>query len=69
MTSDSYRQTVQRVTEFFTGQGLNALDAKTRALAWIGQTISQQATLIAYLDVFWSAAIFSRVWTQINHSQ
>jgi MFS transporter, DHA2 family, multidrug resistance protein len=58
-TSDAYKQSFQRITDFFISEGMNVVQAKSRALAWIGQTISQQAALIAYLDVFWSAAIFA----------
>ena len=33
--------------------------AQHLALGWIGQVIAQQATLLAYIDVFWVAACFA----------
>jgi DHA2 family multidrug resistance protein len=58
-TSPNYQQSLQRITQHFVEQGYGLMQAKGRALAFIGQALSQQAVLISYLDVFWSAAIFS----------
>jgi DHA2 family multidrug resistance protein len=58
-TAIGYQTELQRITESFIAQGYNAAQAHGRAIAWIGQTVAQQAALISYLDVFWSAALFA----------
>jgi DHA2 family multidrug resistance protein len=58
-SSPNYQQWSGRITQFFIGQGDNAVQAKAHALGWIGKTIGAQATLLSYLDVFWAAAIFA----------
>lgn len=40
---------------------LQSVQAHGRAIAWIGQAVARQATLISQLDVFWCAAIFALV--------
>ncbi len=52
-----YQQTIDAVTRYFTGQGSNAPDAGSQAIAWIGQTLQRQIDLLSYIDVFWSLAI------------
>jgi DHA2 family multidrug resistance protein len=57
-SSPYFQQALQRATEFF-GQHLSATDAQKRAFASLGQQVQQQATLLAYIDVFWVFAIFT----------
>ena len=57
------------LTQFFIGQGDNAVQAKAHALGWIGKTIGTQATLLSYLDVFWAAAIFSALMVPVTRTR
>ena len=58
-TSPVYHAATQRVTAYFTAHGKSVMQAQHLALGWIGQVIAQQATLLAYIDVFWVAACFA----------
>ncbi len=55
----SYQDTLQQVTHYFASQGSSMLLAKQQAIAWIGQQVQQQASLMAYLDVFWTLMLVS----------
>src|SRR5262249_32746227 len=48
-----YQDTLRQVTDYFVAQGSSALQAKQQAVAWIGQQIQIQASLLAYIDTFW----------------
>jgi MFS transporter, DHA2 family, multidrug resistance protein len=52
-----YQQTIDALTRYFQGQGSNASDAASQAVAWIGRTLQQQVDFLAYIDVFWTLAI------------
>ncbi|WP_027529063.1 DHA2 family efflux MFS transporter permease subunit [Bradyrhizobium sp. WSM3983] len=52
-----YQQSIDAMTRFFEAQGSNATDAASQATAWVGQTLQQQVTFLAYIDVFWTLAI------------
>jgi DHA2 family multidrug resistance protein len=67
-SSPNYQQWSGRITQFFIGQGDNAVQAKAHALGWIGKTIGAQATLLSYLDVFWAAAIFAALMVPVTLS-
>jgi DHA2 family multidrug resistance protein len=67
-SSPNYQQWSGRITQFFIGQGDNAVQAKAHALGWIGKTIGVQATLLSYLDVFWAAAIFAALMVPVTLS-
>jgi DHA2 family multidrug resistance protein len=58
-TSPVYRQTLQRAADYFMAHGETAYQAQHQAIGWIGQVIERQAALLAYMDVFWLAALFS----------
>ena len=58
-TSPAYHATTQRVTAYFSAHGEPVMQAQHLALSWIAQAIAQQATLLAYIDVFWMAACFA----------
>jgi DHA2 family multidrug resistance protein len=49
------------VTAYFADQGEPAVRAAQLAVAWIGQMVGRQAALLAYIDVFWLAAVFTAV--------
>ena len=48
-----YQDTLRQVTDYFIAQGNSALQANQQAVAWIGQQIQNQASLLAYMDTFW----------------
>ncbi|MDA9433918.1 DHA2 family efflux MFS transporter permease subunit [Bradyrhizobium sp. CCBAU 51627] len=52
-----YQQTIDAMTRYFQGQGSNASDAASQAVAWVGKTLQQQVDFLAYIDVFWTLAI------------
>ena len=60
-SSLSYQNTLERVTEFFISQGSPLVKAQGQAVGWIGHTIVSQATLLSYIDVFWSFSIFALI--------
>jgi DHA2 family multidrug resistance protein len=49
----AYRETLQQVIDYFVAQGSELAQAKQQAVQWIGQQVQQQASLMAYIDVFW----------------
>jgi MFS transporter, DHA2 family, multidrug resistance protein len=55
----AYQDTLQRVTQYFVSQGSSLLQAKSQAFAWIGQQLHAQASLLAYVDVFWALMLIS----------
>jgi DHA2 family multidrug resistance protein len=44
---------MNQATHYFAGAGASPSDARAQAFAWVGQEVSQQASLLAYIDVFW----------------
>jgi DHA2 family multidrug resistance protein len=50
---------LQRLTHYFTTRGASPSSAQSRAIAYIGQMIDGQATLMAYIDVFHTWSIFA----------
>ncbi len=56
-SSSTYQQVLEQVAEYFVHQGSSALEAKSQAIAWLGQTIDRQASLLAYVDVFRYCAV------------
>jgi MFS transporter, DHA2 family, multidrug resistance protein len=48
-----YQQTMTQATHYFAGMGAAPGEAKAQAFAWIGQQLQNQASLLAYIDVFW----------------
>ena len=51
--SPQYHDTLRSVTHYFIDRGSSAAEASGQAIGWIGQTISQQAQLLSYIDTFW----------------
>jgi MFS transporter, DHA2 family, multidrug resistance protein len=58
-SSISYQDTLQHVTHYFVVQGSSALQATQQAVAWIGQQVQTQASLLAYVDVFSTLTLVS----------
>jgi MFS transporter, DHA2 family, multidrug resistance protein len=58
-SSHQYQDTLQRVTDFFIAQGSSVAQAQQQAIGWIGKTLQGQATLLAYMDVFWVLMLIS----------
>jgi len=56
-SSPTFHSTVQQLTHYFTAHGASAADAAGQAMAFIGQMIRTQATILAYIDVFQVCAI------------
>ncbi|SHK82205.1 MFS transporter, DHA2 family, multidrug resistance protein [Bradyrhizobium lablabi] len=55
----SYQQTMQQLTHYFAAQGSSIAQAQQQAIAWIGQQVQAQASLLAYIDVFWTLMLVS----------
>jgi MFS transporter, DHA2 family, multidrug resistance protein len=60
-SSISYQDTLQQATHYFVVQGSSVLQATQQAVAWIGQQVETQASLLAYVDVFWTLTLVSAV--------
>lgn len=58
-SSVQYQDTLHQVTSYFAGQGSSLLQAQRQAIAWIGQQVQAQASLFAYMDVFWVLMLFA----------
>ncbi len=58
-SSISYQETLQQMTHYFAAQGSSMLQAQQQAFAWIGQQVQAQASLLAYVDVFWTLMLIS----------
>jgi DHA2 family multidrug resistance protein len=54
-----YQQTMQQLIHYFTAQGSSIAQAQQQAIAWIGQQVQAQASLLAYIDVFWTLMLVS----------
>ncbi len=52
-----YQDTLHSVTRYFIDKGASAIEAAREATSWIGQTISQQAQILAYIDTFWVLSV------------
>jgi DHA2 family multidrug resistance protein len=58
-SSISYQDTLQQITHYFVAQGSSLAQAHSQAVAWIGQQVQAQASLLAYVDVFWTLMVMS----------
>jgi DHA2 family multidrug resistance protein len=54
-----YQQTMQQLMHYFAAQGSSIAQAQQQAIAWIGQQVQAQASLLAYIDVFWTLMLVS----------
>jgi MFS transporter, DHA2 family, multidrug resistance protein len=57
-SSPEYQSTLKHIMQYFTQVGPPA-DARGEAIGYIGHMISGQATLMAYIDIFYTWAIFA----------
>ena len=55
----AYQDTLQQMTHYFVSQGSSLVHAQQQAFAWIGQQVQMQASLLAYVDVFWTLMLVS----------
>ena len=53
-SSIQYHETLRQMTEYFAARGSSMAQAQQQAFAWIGQQVQMQASLLAYIDVFWT---------------
>jgi MFS transporter, DHA2 family, multidrug resistance protein len=60
-SSLGYQQGVRRAVQHFTAAGSGPVDAQGQAVGWLGQLVQNQAAILAYVDVFWSFAVFAAV--------
>jgi DHA2 family multidrug resistance protein len=62
-SSQQYQDALRAVTQYFVNAGSSASQAAGRATGWIGQTVGQQAQVLAYIDAFWllSAICFAAI--------
>jgi len=58
-SSQQYQDTLQQMTNYFAAHGASLAQAQSQAIAWIGQTVQAQATLLAYMDVYWVLMLVS----------
>jgi DHA2 family multidrug resistance protein len=58
-SSVQFQETLKQVTDYFLGHGSALAQAQQQAVAWIGQQVQLQATLLAYIDVFWVLTLIS----------
>lgn len=56
-SSEAYQQTLRQVTNHFVAEGSPLAEARQQAVGWIGQEIGRQASLLAYVDVFFYCAV------------
>ena len=54
-----FQDTVNQVTNYFVAQGNSLAQAHQQAIAWIGQQIQAQASLLGYVDAFWVLMLIS----------
>ncbi len=58
-SSATYNDALQQATHYFTQQGSSLAQAQQQAFAWIGEQVQAQASLLAYVDVFWTLMLVS----------
>jgi DHA2 family multidrug resistance protein len=58
-SSPYYQEALRRTSELLASQGTASVDAQHQALGAIDRIIEQQASLLAYIDVFSSYALFA----------
>jgi DHA2 family multidrug resistance protein len=64
-SSPAYQHTMADVTAALTTQGLPTANASMAATAYLGQVVHQQATLLAYMDVFRDFAVVALVMAPV----
>jgi MFS transporter, DHA2 family, multidrug resistance protein len=64
-SSPVYQSTVKQMTQYFAQHGSAPAAAQSHAYGYIGQLVSGQASLMAYIDVFHTWAIFAALMVPI----
>ncbi len=59
-SSQMLQSTLHNMTQYFTQSGVPSA-AQSRAISYIGQIVSHQAALLAYIDIFYSWSVFAAV--------
>ena len=52
-SSNSYQDTLQQITNYFSAQGSSLAQAHDQAVQWIGAQVQAQASFLSYMDAFW----------------
>jgi MFS transporter, DHA2 family, multidrug resistance protein len=58
-SSIQYQGTLHEMTGYFLAQGSLPPQAEQQAIAWIGQQVQLQASLLSYIDAFWVLALIA----------
>jgi DHA2 family multidrug resistance protein len=58
-SSVTYNHALHQATHYFAQQGGSLAQAQRQAFAWIGGQVQAQASLLAYVDVFWALMLLS----------
>jgi DHA2 family multidrug resistance protein len=58
-SSIPFQETMQQLTHFFASHGSTLEQARQQAFAWVGQEVQSQASLLAFIDVFWTLMLLS----------
>src|ERR1051326_606573 len=64
-TSPVFQSTVKQMSQYFMHQGAPPTTTQSHAYALIGRMVASQASLLAYIDVFYTWAIFAAVLVPI----
>src|SRR5258708_30196959 len=58
-SSIPYQETMQQLMHYFAAQGSSIAQAQHQSIAWIGQPVQAQASLLAYVGAFWTLMLVS----------
>ena len=58
-STSQYQNTLKQLMDYFTLHGSSLAQAHDQAFAWIGQQLQNQASFLAYVDVFWTLTLIS----------
>jgi DHA2 family multidrug resistance protein len=64
-SSPVFHSTVKQMSEYFIQQGAPPTTAQSHVYGAIGRMVSSQASLLAYIDVFYTWAIFAAILVPI----
>ncbi|MGE0196704.1 MAG: DHA2 family efflux MFS transporter permease subunit, partial [Methylocystis sp.] len=56
-----FQEALRRATEYFSSLGGTASEARRLALAWVGRQIQTQASILAYIDVFYALTVIAAI--------
>jgi DHA2 family multidrug resistance protein len=58
-SSAQFQGTLNQATNYFLAQGSSLVQAQQQAVAWIGQQVQAQASILGYMDAFWVLMLIS----------